>query len=54
MTATPTDGDDQPRRLPLVVVLLLPIALVNALGFVVPTLNLLRMSFFEAQGTGAM
>ena len=54
MTATPADGDDQPRRLPLVVVLLLPIALVNALGFVVPTLNLLRMSFFEAQGTGAM
>ena len=54
MTATPADGDDQPRRLPLVVVRLLPIALVNALGFVVPTLNLLRMSFFEAQGTGAM
>ena len=54
MTATLADRDDQPRRLPLVVALLLPIALVNALGFVVPTLNLLRMSFFEAQGTGAM
>ena len=54
MTAMPADRDDQPRRLSLVVLLLLPIALVNALGFVVPTLNLLRMSFFEAQGTGAM
>ena len=54
MTATPADRDDQPRHLSLVVLLLLPIALVNALGFVVPTLNLLRMSFFEAQGTGAM
>jgi putative spermidine/putrescine transport system permease protein len=50
----PADRDDQPHRLSLVVLLLLPIALVNALGFVVPTLNLLRMSFFEAQGTGAM
>jgi putative spermidine/putrescine transport system permease protein len=40
--------------LPLVVMLLLPIALVNTLGFLVPVLNLLRMSFFEAQGTGAM
>ena len=54
MTATAADRDDQPRHLSLVVLLLLPIALVNALGFVVPTLNLLRMSFFEAQGTGAM
>jgi len=54
VTATPADRDDQPRHLSLVVLLLLPIALVNALGFVVPTLNLLRMSFFEAQGTGAM
>ncbi len=54
MTAMPADRDDQPRRLSLVVLLLLPIALINALGFVVPTLNLLRMSFFEAQGTGAM
>ncbi len=53
MTAA-EDRDDRLRRLPLVVALLLPIALVNALGFVVPTLNLLRMSFFEAQGTGAM
>jgi len=54
VTATAADRDDQPRHLSLVVLLLLPIALVNALGFVVPTLNLLRMSFFEAQGTGAM
>ena len=54
MTTTAADREDQAGRLPLVVALLLPIGLVNALGFVVPTLNLLRMSFFEAQGTGAM
>jgi putative spermidine/putrescine transport system permease protein len=54
MTAAADRDDQTARRLPLVVVLLLPIALINALGFVVPTLNLVRMSFFEAQGTGAM
>ena len=45
---------DQTAQLPLVVALLLPIVLVNTLGFLVPVFNLLRMSFFEAQGTGAM
>jgi putative spermidine/putrescine transport system permease protein len=40
--------------LPLVVLLILPIALVNAFGFLVPVLNLLRMSFYEVEATGAM
>nr|WP_308220156.1 ABC transporter permease [Methylobacterium crusticola] len=40
--------------LPLVALLILPIAAVNALGFLAPVLNLLRMSFYEAQATGAM
>ena len=53
MTTDTQDGATK-GRLPLVVMLLLPIALVNTLGFLVPVLNLLRMSFFEAQGTGAM
>lgn len=56
MTTAYADTHDSATkgRLPLVVMLLLPIALVNTLGFLVPVLNLLRMSFFEAQGTGAM
>lgn len=54
MTASDRDGSETSRRLPLVILLLMPIALVNTLGFVAPVLNLLRMSFFEAQGTGAM
>jgi putative spermidine/putrescine transport system permease protein len=50
-----TRGDGEPRgRLPHIVVLLLPIAFVNTIGFLVPVFNLARMSFFEAQGTGAM
>ena len=53
-TAADPDDDGANSRLPLVVMLLLPIAFVNALGFLAPVLNLLRMSFFEAQGTGAM
>lgn len=40
--------------LPLVALLILPIAAVNALGFLAPVLNLLRMSFYETQATGAM
>lgn len=38
----------------LIVALLAPIALVNGLGFVVPVLNLARMSFYEVEPTGAM
>lgn len=37
-----------------VLALLAPIALVNALGFIVPVLNLARMSFLEVEATGAM
>lgn len=40
--------------LSLVVLLIAPIALVNALGFLVPVLNLARMSFYEVEPTGAM
>jgi len=56
VTTVPADRNDGEtnRRLPLVITLLLPIALVNTLGFLTPVFNLLRMSFFEAQGTGAM
>lgn len=34
--------------------LLLPIALVNAMGFIIPVLNLLRMSFYEALAGGGI
>lgn len=56
MTAVAAIGRDGEVRgaLPLVVALLLPIVVVNTLGFLAPVFNLLRMSFFEAQGTGAM
>lgn len=56
MTAAAVVRDDgEPRRsLPLVAALLLPIVLVNTVGFLAPVLNLAHMSFFEAQGTGAM
>lgn len=45
-----------PRRsgLGLIVALLAPIALINAIGFLVPVLNLARMSFYEVEPTGAM
>jgi len=42
------------RNVPLIVLLILPIALVNSFGFLAPVLNLLRMSFYEVQATGAM
>ncbi|AMJ62743.1 ABC transporter permease [Bosea sp. PAMC 26642] len=38
----------------LVAALLAPIALVNGFGFLVPVLNLARMSFYEVEPTGAM
>lgn len=41
-------------RLPLPVLLLLPILLVNLVGFVAPVINLLSFSFREVQATGAM
>jgi putative spermidine/putrescine transport system permease protein len=41
-------------RLGLIVALLAPIALINAIGFLAPVLNLARMSFYEVEPTGAM
>lgn len=38
----------------LAVALLVPIALVNAAGFLLPVLNLARMSFYEVEPTGTM
>ncbi|QEL22239.1 ABC transporter permease [Bosea sp. F3-2] len=38
----------------LVVALLAPIALVNAVGFLTPVINLARMSFYEVEPSGAM
>ena len=54
MTAAADRRTTAAKALPLVVCSVLPIALVNAFGFVVPVLNLLRMSFYEVQATGAM
>jgi putative spermidine/putrescine transport system permease protein len=51
--AAPGAGERQGGQA-LVVLLILPIALVNALGFLLPVLNLLRMSFYEVEPTGAM
>ncbi len=50
----PAAAEERRAGLSLVVLLILPIALVNAFGFLVPVLNLLRMSFYESQPTGAM
>lgn len=53
LTLTPAE----PRRLgPLgtATLLLVPIALVNAIGFLWPVVNLLKMSFREAQSSGAL
>ncbi len=50
----PLPAAERSSGLPLVVLLLLPIALVNAFGFLAPVFNLLRMSFYESQATGAM
>lgn len=52
--AAPAAPDGRRGGLHLVVLLLLPIALVNAFGFLMPVLNLARMSFYEVQASGAM
>lgn len=52
-SAAPT-APEHKAGLWLIVALLAPIALVNGLGFVVPVLNLARMSFYEVEPTGAM
>lgn len=48
------DTSERQGSIPLIVLLLAPIALVNTLGFLAPVLNLLRMSFYQVQATGAM
>ena len=56
MTATRAirdDGAADERSLPLVVVLLLPIALVNTLGFLVPVLNLAAHVLLRGAGRPA-
>lgn len=47
-------ADERQGGQALVVLLILPIALVNTFGFLAPVLNLLRMSFYEVEPTGAM
>nr|WP_245928339.1 ABC transporter permease [Bosea psychrotolerans] len=54
MAAPAPVSDTRRSGLALVVLLIAPIALVNALGFLVPVLNLARMSFYEVEPTGAM
>lgn len=44
----------QNKRIGLAAALLLPIALVNAIGFIIPVLNLARMSFNEALPGGGI
>jgi putative spermidine/putrescine transport system permease protein len=54
MAVAAPGADERRGGQALVVLLLLPIALVNAFGFLLPVLNLLRMSFYEVEPTGAM
>jgi putative spermidine/putrescine transport system permease protein len=58
MTAATLDSGAVTGRphsvLPIAVGLLLPIALVNAIGFLAPVANLFRMSFNEATGGGGL
>lgn len=56
-SASVTPGAVAPQRgsgFGLAVALLAPIALVNAAGFLLPVLNLARMSFYEVEPTGTM
>ena len=53
--ALPAPAPREPGKgIATVVALLAPIALVNAAGFLLPVLNLARMSFYEVEPTGAM
>lgn len=53
--ALPAQAPREPGRgIAPIVALLAPIALVNAVGFLAPVLNLARMSFYEVEPTGAM
>nr|WP_310159054.1 ABC transporter permease [Bosea sp. BE125] len=54
MAAPAPVSEARKSGLALVVLLIAPIALINALGFLVPVLNLARMSFYQVEPTGAM
>ncbi|GGF47431.1 polyamine ABC transporter permease [Azorhizobium oxalatiphilum] len=57
MTAIAPTLEAAPARrvkIPLAVILLIPITLINLIGFVAPVINLLSFSFREVQATGAM
>jgi putative spermidine/putrescine transport system permease protein len=54
-TAAPAaSGPKRSGGFGLAIALLAPIALVNAAGFLLPVLNLARMSFYEVEPTGTM
>jgi putative spermidine/putrescine transport system permease protein len=55
MTSVAIDADARAQSsVPLAIGLLLPIAAINAVGFLAPVLNLFRMSFNEATGGGGL
>lgn len=54
MAAPATAAPKRGSGFGLAVALLAPIALVNAAGFLLPVLNLARMSFYEVEPTGTM
>jgi len=55
MTSVAIDAPTRSRStVPLAIALLLPIAAINAIGFIAPVLNLFRMSFNEATGGGGL
>ncbi len=53
-TALPAPGARRISPTGVAMLLLLPIALVNAVAFLWPVVNLLRMSFMQSQATGAL
>ena len=54
MTVPPPSLAPRTWRMVLLVALLLPVAVVNAVGFVAPVANLVSFSFREVQASGAM
>jgi putative spermidine/putrescine transport system permease protein len=47
-------GDAEQRSPLALAALLLPIAIVNAVGFLLPIVNLLKLSFYQSSETGAL
>lgn len=45
---------DQHSPAVLAITLLLPIAIINSIGFLLPILNLLKLSFYQSSDTGAL